>query len=66
MDDDRIPNDRFEGIPSKLSYPVNASIVADALGLTETEIIIAIRNGHVAGIRCDGDWFVDLGIEASS
>jgi hypothetical protein len=65
-DDDRIPNNKFESIPSKLLYPVNASIVADALGLTETEIIIAIRNGHAKGIRCDGDWFVDLGTEASS
>jgi len=65
-DDDRIPNNHFEGTPSKLTYPVNASVVADALGLTETEIIIAIRTRQATGVRCDGDWFIDLGQVAFS
>ena len=60
-DNDQIPNSQFEGNPSKLTYPVNASIVADALGLPDASVIIAIRSGDVPGVRCDGEWFVDLG-----
>ena len=59
-DNDQIPNSQFEGKPSKLSYPVNASVVANALGLPDASIIIAIRSGDVPGVRCDGEWFVDL------
>ena len=61
-DDERIPNSQFDGIPGTLSHPVNASIVADALGVPNACIVIAIRTGKVTGVRCDGEWFVDLGI----
>jgi len=59
-DDERIPDSHFDGPPDQLSYPVRASIVADALGLTDTDVIIAIRSGYVRGVRHDGDWFVEL------
>jgi hypothetical protein len=61
-DDEQIPNSQFDGIPGTLSHPVNSSIVADALGVSDAAIIIAIRSGNVTGVRCDGEWFVDLGI----
>jgi hypothetical protein len=61
-DDEQIPNSQFDGIPGTLSHPVNSSIVADALGVPDAAIIIAIRSGNVTGVRCDGEWFVDLGI----
>jgi hypothetical protein len=62
IDDEGIPNSQFDGISSKLAYPVNASFVADALSVTDASIIIAIRTGNITGVRCDGEWFVDLGI----
>ena len=59
-DDGRIPNSHFEGTVNKFTYPVNALVVADALGLSETGIVLAIRRGNVTGVMCDGEWFVDL------
>ena len=61
-DDERTPNSHFDGNLSILSHPVNSSIVADALGVPGAAIIIAIRSGKIAGVRCDGEWFVDLGV----
>ena len=60
-DDERIPDSQFEGHPNKFLYPVNASVAADALGFTEAGIIIAIRSGEIPGVKCDGEWFIDLG-----
>ncbi len=59
-DDDSIPNSHFDKHPESLAYPVFASIVADALGCTETEIIIAIRSRYFRGVRHNGDWYVEL------
>lgn len=59
-DDESKSNACFEGHPDMLVDPISASVVADVLGVRETDVIIAIRSGYVKGTRHAGDWFVDL------